>query len=87
MRRFQQSYSVFDGNGRKVYPEDTSTAKKSVDAIADEVIRGDWGNGDGHYYYSCKKICPSSQYSGTFNEPGLILAVTAVGGLQHPTRR
>ena len=41
-----KGYSVFDGNGRKVYPEDSSTAKKSVDAIAREVIRGDWGNGD-----------------------------------------
>lgn len=41
-----KGYSVFDWNGRKVYPEDSSTTKKSVDAIAREVIRGDWGNGD-----------------------------------------
>jgi hypothetical protein len=41
-----KGYSVFDWNGRKVYPEDSSTTKKSVDAIAREVIRGDWGNGN-----------------------------------------
>ena len=41
-----KGYSVFDENGRKVYPADSSTAKKSVDTIAREVIRGDWGNGD-----------------------------------------
>lgn len=41
-----KGYSVFDKDGRKVYPADSSTAKKSVDAIAREVIRGDWGNGD-----------------------------------------
>ncbi|MCM1497131.1 MAG: N-acetylmuramoyl-L-alanine amidase [Clostridium sp.] len=34
-------YSVFGENGNKVYP-----AGKSVDDIAREVIRGDWGNGD-----------------------------------------
>lgn len=39
-------YSVFDENGKKVYPADTSSTKKSVDTIASEVIRGDWGNGD-----------------------------------------
>ena len=38
--------SVFDENGKKVYPADTSSTKKSIDAIAREVIRGDWGNGD-----------------------------------------
>lgn len=38
--------SVFDGNGKKVYPADAPGTKKSVDAIAREVIRGDWGNGD-----------------------------------------
>lgn len=41
-----KGYSVFDGNGKKVYPADASSTKKSVDAIAREVIRGDWGNGD-----------------------------------------
>lgn len=41
-----KGYSVFDGNGKKVYPADASGTKKSVDAIAHEVIRGDWGNGD-----------------------------------------
>jgi len=40
-----KGYSVFDENGNKVYPAGSS-AKKSVDAIAREVIRGDWGNGD-----------------------------------------
>ncbi len=40
-----KGYSVFDGDGNKVYPAGSS-AKKSVDAIAREVIRGDWGNGD-----------------------------------------
>ena len=37
-------HSVFDGNGSKIYPADPS-AKKSVDAIAHEVIQGKWGNG------------------------------------------
>lgn len=41
-----KGYSVFDGNGKKVYPADAPGIKKSVDAIAREVIRGDWGNGD-----------------------------------------
>lgn len=41
-----EGYSVFDGNGKKVYPADAPGTKKSVDAIAHEVIRGDWGNGD-----------------------------------------
>lgn len=41
-----KGYSVFDEDGRKVYPADSSTVKKSVDTIAREVIRGDWGNGD-----------------------------------------
>lgn len=41
-----KGYSVFDGNGKKVYPADAPDTKKSVDAIAREVIRGDWGNGD-----------------------------------------
>lgn len=40
-----KGYSVFDEDGNKVYPAESS-AKKSVDAIAREVIRGDWGNGD-----------------------------------------
>lgn len=34
-------YSVFDENGKRVYP-----TEKSVDDIASEVIRGNWGNGD-----------------------------------------
>lgn len=37
-------HSVFDGNGNKIYPADSS-AKKSVDAIAREVIQGKWDNG------------------------------------------
>ena len=37
-------HSVFDRNGSKIYPADPS-AKKSVDAIAHEVIQGKWGNG------------------------------------------
>ena len=41
-----KGYSVFDGNGKKVYPADAPGTKKSVDAIAREVVRGDWGNGD-----------------------------------------
>lgn len=41
-----KGYSVFDINGKKVYPADASSKKKSVDTIASEVIRGDWGNGD-----------------------------------------
>lgn len=41
-----KGYSVFNEDGRKVYPADLSTTKKSVDTIAREVIRGDWGNGD-----------------------------------------
>lgn len=41
-----KGYSVFDEDGIKVYPADSSTAKKSVDTIAREVIRGNWGNGD-----------------------------------------
>lgn len=40
-----KGYSVFDGNGKKVYLADAPDTKKSVDAIAHEVIRGDWGNG------------------------------------------
>lgn len=36
-------YAVFDANGKQIYP--TATAKKSVDAIAREVIHGKWGNG------------------------------------------
>lgn len=40
-----KGYSVFDGNGKKVYPADAPDTKKSIDAIAHEVIRGDWGNG------------------------------------------
>lgn len=40
-----KGYSVFDGNGKKVYPADAPDTKKSVDAIAHEVIHGDWGNG------------------------------------------
>lgn len=34
-------YSVFDSNGKAVYP-----LKKSVDVIAREVIQGKWGNGE-----------------------------------------
>ena len=40
-----KGYFVFDGNGKKVYLADAPDTKKSVDAIAHEVIRGDWGNG------------------------------------------
>ena len=39
-------YSVFDSKGNVVYPKAQPTpTKKSVDEIAREVIRGDWGNG------------------------------------------
>ena len=39
-------YSVFDSNGNVVYPKaQPAPTKKSVDEIAREVIRGDWGNG------------------------------------------
>ena len=38
-----KGYYVFDSKGKAVYP---TQKKKSVDAIAREVIRGDWGNGD-----------------------------------------
>ena len=39
-------YSVFDSKGNVVYPKaQPSPTKKSVDEIAREVIRGDWGNG------------------------------------------
>ena len=41
-----KGYSVFDENGKKVYPADASSTKKSVYTIASEVIRGNWGNGD-----------------------------------------
>lgn len=41
-----KGYSVFDENGKKIYPADAPSTKKSIDAIAREVIRGDWGNGD-----------------------------------------
>ena len=41
-----KGYSVFDENGKKVYPADAPSTKKSIDAIAREIIRGDWGNGD-----------------------------------------
>ena len=38
-----KGYYVFDNKGKAVYP---TQKKKSVDTIAREVIRGDWGNGD-----------------------------------------
>ena len=39
-------YSVFDSKGNVVYPKSQpAPTKKSVDEIAREVIRGDWGNG------------------------------------------
>ena len=37
-------YSVYDANGRSVYPEKSSPSK-SVDTLAREVIAGNWGNG------------------------------------------
>lgn len=37
-------YSVYDANGRSVYPV-ASTPSKSIDALAREVIAGNWGNG------------------------------------------
>lgn len=36
-------YSVFDANGAKVYPK---KPVKSIDELAKDVIRGDWGNGE-----------------------------------------
>lgn len=38
-------YKVFDGSGNQVYPVLSNTSK-SIDAIAREVIQGNWGNGD-----------------------------------------
>ena len=39
-------YKVFDESGNVVYPPvGTSSVSKSMDEIAKEVIRGDWGNG------------------------------------------
>lgn len=39
-------YKVFDESGNAVYPAaGASSVPKSMDAIAKEVIRGDWGNG------------------------------------------
>ena len=38
----KSGYAVFDSSGKQVYP---TTAKKSVDEIAREVIQGKWGNG------------------------------------------
>ena len=38
-----KGYYVFDSKGKAVYP---AQKKKSVDTIAREVIRGNWGNGD-----------------------------------------
>lgn len=40
-------YSVFDETGNKVYPQSTSAVPqgKSIDELAREVIRGNWGNG------------------------------------------
>lgn len=37
-----KGYFVFDDRGNKVYPKES----KSIESIAREVIRGDWGNGD-----------------------------------------
>jgi len=37
-------YSVYDANGRSVYPV-TSSQSKSIDTLAREVIAGNWGNG------------------------------------------
>lgn len=50
---------VFDSNGKIVYP-----LGKSIDQLAREVIRGDWGNGEerksrltnaGYDYYAVQK--------------------------------
>ena len=39
-------YKVFNESGNAVYPTaGVSSVPKSMDAIAKEVIRGDWGNG------------------------------------------
>lgn len=38
-----KGYSVFDKNGKLIYPVAT---KKSVDQVAKEVINGSWGNGE-----------------------------------------
>lgn len=37
-------YKVFDESGKAIYPTG-STPTKSIDTLAREVIRGDWGNG------------------------------------------
>lgn len=43
-----KGYKVFDSNGKQVYPEttSTSTSKKSVTDLANEVIAGKWGVGE-----------------------------------------
>lgn len=55
-----EGYFVFDDRGNKVYPK----AYKSIDSIAREVIRGEWGNGEdrkrrltkaGYDYYKVQK--------------------------------
>ena len=38
-------YSVYDANGRSVYPV-ASAPQKSIDTLAREVINGKWGNGE-----------------------------------------
>ena len=46
IRACKEGYKVFDSNGNVVYPKaQPIPTKKSVDEIAREVIRGDWGNG------------------------------------------
>ena len=50
-KRADQSkgYKVFDSNGKQVYPKTESTnaaKKKSVTALAKEVIAGKWGIGE-----------------------------------------
>lgn len=60
-----KGYKVFDESGKVVYPvTGVSSAVKSIDTIAKEVIRGDWGNGaerkqrlvaDGYDYEAIQK--------------------------------
>jgi len=41
----KSGYSVFDWEGKKVYPVDVKAEEKTVEELAKEVIKGLWGNG------------------------------------------
>ncbi len=69
-------YKVFDGSGNQLYPAAT-TASKSIDTIAREVINGSWGNGDKRkqrlaaagYNYSAVQAKVNEILSGTKSTP------------------